>query len=90
MDRDHRRHRSNLKAIARRVMVERGLLPEFSDAVKREVENIRSPAIKNDSQIRDLRGLLWASIDNDDSEDLDQITVAERSEEHTSELQSPT
>jgi len=77
MDRNHRRHRSNLKAIARRVMVERGLLPEFSDAVKREVENIRSPAIKNDSQIRDLRGLLWASIDNDDSEDLDQITVAE-------------
>jgi exoribonuclease-2 len=58
-------------------MVERGLLPEFSDAVKREVENITSPAIRNDPQIRDLRGLLWASIDNDDSEDLDQITVAE-------------
>jgi len=58
-------------------MVERGLLPEFSDAVKREVGNITSPAIKNDPQIRDLRGLLWASIDNDDSEDLDQITVAE-------------
>ena len=77
MDRNHRRHRSNLKAIARRVMVERSLLPEFSDAVKREVENITSPAIRNDPQIRDLRGLLWTSIDNDDSEDLDQITVAE-------------
>ncbi len=77
MDRDHRRHRADLKAIARRAMIDRGLLPDFSDAVKGEVGRIKSPAIENDPQIRDLRGLLWASIDNDDSEDLDQLTVAE-------------
>jgi VacB/RNase II family 3'-5' exoribonuclease len=77
MDRDHRRHRADLKAIARRVMVDRGLLPDFSDAVMAEVGRITSPTIENDPRIRDLRGLIWASIDNDDSEDLDQLTVAE-------------
>jgi VacB/RNase II family 3'-5' exoribonuclease len=77
MDGNHRRNRSNLKAIARRAMIDRGLLPDFSDAVKGEVGRIKSPAIENDPKIRDLRGLLWASIDNDDSEDLDQLTLAE-------------
>jgi exoribonuclease-2 len=77
MDRDHRRHRADLKAIARRAMIDRGLLPDFSDAVKGEVGRIKSHAVENDPKIRDLRGLLWASIDNDDSEDLDQLTVAE-------------
>ena len=70
-------HRADLKAIARRAMIDRGLLPDFSDAVMAEVGRITSPAIEDDSRIRDLRGLLWASIDNDDSVDLDQLTVAE-------------
>ena len=48
MDRDHRRHRADLKAIARRAMIDRGLLPDFSDAVMAEVERITSPAIEND------------------------------------------
>src|SRR4030042_1255647 len=77
MHRNQRRHRADLKAIARRAMIDRGLLPDFSDAVKGEVGRIKSHAIENDPKIRDLRGLLWASIDNDDSEDLDQLTVAE-------------
>ena len=77
MDRDHRRHRADLKAIARRAMIDRGLLPDFSNAVMTEVGRITSSATEKDPQIRDLRGLLWASIDNDDSEDLDQLTVAE-------------
>src|SRR4030042_5782671 len=76
MDHNHRRHRADLKAIARRAMIDRGLLPDFSDPVKGEVGRIKSHAIENDPKIRDLRGLLWASIDNDDSEDLDQLTVA--------------
>jgi VacB/RNase II family 3'-5' exoribonuclease len=58
-------------------MVQRGLLPDFSDAVLGELKAIAGPVVASDSAIRDLRHLLWASIDNDDSRDLDQLTVAE-------------
>ena len=77
MERDSRRNRADLKAIARRAMIDRGLLPDFSGEVMTEVRKITSPGIEKDPRIRDLRDLLWASIDNDDSEDLDQLTVAE-------------
>ncbi len=58
-------------------MLQRGLLPDFSRQVIAETERIRGPANSSAPEIRDLRGLLWASIDNDDSRDLDQISVAE-------------
>ena len=70
-------HRSDLKSIARRAMVERGLLPDFSAEVMAELARIQIVANGQHSDIRDLTGLLWASIDNDDSRDLDQLTVAE-------------
>src|SRR6185369_5724234 len=75
-------HRAILQSIAERAMVERGLLPTFSDAAAAELEGIQARASTDDasggkSPIRDLTGLLWASIDNDDSRDLDQLTVAE-------------
>jgi len=58
-------------------MIERGLLPDFLPAVLTEIEAIGQAASERDASIRDLRGLLWASIDNDDSRDLDQLSVAE-------------
>ena len=58
-------------------MLERGLLPEFSAAALAELDRIHAPADVNDGSVRDLTDLLWASIDNDDSRDLDQLTVAE-------------
>ena len=70
-------HRIDLKNIARRAMIERGLLPDFSAAAMAELARIEAPATDRHSNIRDLTGLLWASIDNDDSRDLDQLTVAE-------------
>jgi VacB/RNase II family 3'-5' exoribonuclease len=78
-----KQHRAILQSIAHRAMLERGLLPDFSTAALAELGRLQSPAMKNgspagsESQIRDLRELLWASIDNDDSRDLDQLTVAE-------------
>jgi exoribonuclease-2 len=67
---------SRLKAIARRVMRERGLLPDFSPQATAQAEAITRAAASN-GDARDLRDLLWASIDNDDSRDLDQLSVAE-------------
>lgn len=70
-------HRTDLKSIARRAMVERGLLPDFSAAAMAELARVQTAATDGHSDIRDLTGLLWASIDNDDSRDLDQLTVSE-------------
>lgn len=67
---------STLKQYARQAMLQRGLLPDFSAAVNHQLSGIRRPASDPSDQIRDLRDLLWASIDNDDSRDLDQLTTA--------------
>jgi VacB/RNase II family 3'-5' exoribonuclease len=83
MPADDPQHRAILQSIAHRVMLERGLLPDFSPAVLAELDTIQAPAGVHDESvgdpktIRDLADLLWASIDNDDSHDLDQLTVAE-------------
>ena len=67
---------SLLTTIAHRAMVQRGLQPDFSRAVQRQLAQIDRPAPAIGADIRDLRELLWCSIDNDDSRDLDQLTVA--------------
>jgi exoribonuclease-2 len=72
-----KQHRGLLQRIARRVMIERGLEPEFNRTALKELEGIHGPAGQSNGSIRDLRKLLWCSIDNDDSRDLDQLTVAE-------------
>jgi exoribonuclease-2 len=76
MNRNPKDDRAHLAAIAHRVMIERGLEPDFSASVQRELASLDHPAQAGDGS-RDLRDLLWASIDNDDSRDLDQLTVAE-------------
>jgi exoribonuclease-2 len=77
MSRPSAQNRRELRVIARRVMIERGLLPDFSEEAKAQAEALTKPAAEPGSAIRDLSGLLWASIDNDDSRDLDQLSVAE-------------
>ncbi len=67
----------DLKRIARQAMLDRGLLPDFSAAAVAQANSITHAAAESARAVRDLRGLLWASIDNDDSRDLDQLSVAE-------------
>jgi VacB/RNase II family 3'-5' exoribonuclease len=79
----HQQHREILQSIAQQAMLERGLLPNFSAAVSAELRSVQAFAVASRdpdgdaSGIRDLTDLGWASIDNDDSRDLDQLTVAE-------------
>lgn len=68
--------RDTLARIAHRAMIERGLEPDFSPAALKELAAIRAPATSPD-RLPDLRDRPWASIDNDDSLDLDQLTVGE-------------
>ena len=75
---DQRRpHRATLAGIAERAMIERGLEPEFSPAVEQQLAAITGAAHEGAPAVRDLRALLWCSIDNDDSRDLDQLSVSE-------------
>ena len=72
----------DLQATARQLMIERGFEPDFSSAVQQQLKQIRSQnpllAASSSKDVRDLRSLLWSSIDNDTSRDLDQVEVAER------------
>ena len=58
-------------------MRERGLEPDMPQAAQAEAAKF-TDADAADSSLQDLRDLLWCSIDNDDSRDLDQLSVAER------------
>jgi len=61
-------------------MIENGFEPEFPPQVQQQLEELKAhpPKIEPSPNIRDLRNLLWSSIDNDTSRDLDQAEVAER------------
>ena len=67
----------DLVAIARRVLAESGFDPNFPADARAQLDRIAAPAPATPGA-RDLRGLLWSSIDNATSRDLDQVEVAER------------
>jgi len=75
------RPKADLKTIAWEAMKKWDFRPQFPLAVRQEVEEIADSLPKNlPSGTRDLRDLLWCSIDNFDSEDLDQIQHCEKLE----------
>jgi len=69
--------RAFLQQIARQAMSDRGLLADFPAEVNAALAAIPGPKPLIGEAARDLRDRLWCSIDNDDSRDLDQLTVAE-------------
>jgi exoribonuclease-2 len=73
----------DLRAMARRVMIENGFAPEMPPGIAPELQALESkpPDDLDDPSIRDLRSVLWSSIDNSDSRDLDQVEFAERLED---------
>jgi exoribonuclease-2 len=70
----------DLQAIAKQVMQQHGFEPDFPPQVPLQLADLKAhpPQIAAGKDVRDLRNLLWSSIDNDTSRDLDQIEVAER------------
>jgi VacB/RNase II family 3'-5' exoribonuclease len=70
----------DLQAVAKEIMMQYGFEPEFPAQVPQQLAELRAhpPQIVSGPTVRDLRNLLWSSIDNDTSRDLDQIEVAER------------
>lgn len=86
MTNHYKNHRESLSALAYTAMIERGLKPDFGAQGLEQLKQIQ----KNQSEesphnreshtaqaddVQDQTDLLWCSIDNDDSKDLDQLTV---------------
>jgi VacB/RNase II family 3'-5' exoribonuclease len=72
-------HRFDLASAARQEMIHEGFDPDFPRGVDEQLTALgAAPVPTPGAGIRDLRELLWSSIDNDSSRDLDQIEVAER------------
>ena len=70
----------DLQSVAKQIMLVHGFEPEFPPEVQQQLAELKAhpPQMAPGADIRDLRNLLWSSIDNDTSRDLDQIEVAER------------
>ena len=65
----------NLAGAARQEMLDHGFQPDFPPEAERQLAGIQASPAKD---LEDLTSLLWSSIDNDDSRDLDQVEWAER------------
>ena len=74
-------HRSgktyNLVQLAREAMVAHGFEADFPEAAIQQAETLGEPVKNSSDGIEDLTNLAWCSIDNDDSRDLDQVSVSE-------------
>src|SRR6266700_2381990 len=78
----------DLQATAKQIMIENGFEPDFSPEVQQQLAQLKAapPASTPGKDVRDLRNLLWSSIDNDTSRDLAQIEVAEKLPDGTTKV----
>ena len=76
--RENNNNRITLQQIARRAMFSRGLLPDFPMLALAELKDLHFPASYQSTEAKDMRKLLWCSVDNADSLDLDQLSYAEQ------------
>jgi VacB/RNase II family 3'-5' exoribonuclease len=76
----HTASQFDLQSSAKETMIEHGFQPDFSQDAEKQVKDIQSEGSPSaaSADLKDLRGLLWSSIDNDTSRDLDQIEYAEK------------
>src|SRR6202142_2318209 len=70
----------DLQATAKQIMLEHGFEPDFPPQVPQQLADLKAhpPQVAPGGAIRDLRNLLWSSIDNDTSRDPDQIEAPDR------------
>ena len=70
----------DFNALARQSLSANGFQPDFDPGVEQQLAELRAhpPVVDGATGVRDLRSLLWSSIDNDTSRDLDQIEYVEQ------------
>jgi VacB/RNase II family 3'-5' exoribonuclease len=70
----------DFNSLARQSLTAHGFSPDFGPAVEQQLSELRShpPGLSAAGDVRDMRSLLWSSIDNDTSRDLDQIEYVEQ------------
>ena len=73
--------RSDLVRLAVVAMQAHGLAPEFSSDALAEMAAIAGPSQESGAGIEDMRALLWCSIDDDDSQDIDQLSVCQETKD---------
>jgi exoribonuclease-2 len=66
---------TDLATVARQALQDDHFEPDLNADAKTQLAGLREPTPTSD--LKDLRGLLWSSIDNTESRDLDQIEYAE-------------
>ncbi len=78
----------DLRAAAKRLMLDNGFEPQMPPAVPAQLAEVLAhpPALAPSADTRDLRALLWSSIDNETSRDLDQLEVAEAQADGTTKV----
>jgi exoribonuclease II len=67
----------NLAHLAHEAMLSYGFVADFPEAAIEQAEALPEPVKNSSNNFEDLTHLPWCSIDNDDSRDLDQVSVSE-------------